>query len=59
LPASRRGNTAAPSTSFRLAAIVQAVKKPGLDGTASKPEKALKSGERVALMARMGVGVMS
>jgi aminoglycoside phosphotransferase (APT) family kinase protein len=40
---------------FRLAAIVQGVKKRGLDGTASNPEKALKSGERVPLMARMGV----
>ncbi len=40
---------------FRLAAIVQGVKKRGLDGTASNPEKALKSGERIPLMARMGV----
>jgi hypothetical protein len=31
------------------------VKKRGLDGSASNPEKALKSGERVPLMARMGV----
>jgi aminoglycoside phosphotransferase (APT) family kinase protein len=43
---------------FRLAAIVQGVKKRGLDGTASNPEKALKSGERVPLMARMGVDVL-
>jgi len=44
---------------FRLAAIVQGVKKRGLDGTASNPEKALKSGERVPLMARMGVEVIT
>jgi aminoglycoside phosphotransferase (APT) family kinase protein len=44
---------------FRLAAIVQGVKKRGLDGTASNPEKALKSGERVPMMARMGVGVIA
>jgi aminoglycoside phosphotransferase (APT) family kinase protein len=43
---------------FRLAAIVQGVKKRGLDGTASNPEKALKSGERVPLMARMGAEVI-
>jgi aminoglycoside phosphotransferase (APT) family kinase protein len=42
-------------SSFRLAAIVQGVKKRGLDGTASNPEKALQSGERVPLMAKMGV----
>ena len=40
---------------FRLAAIVQGVKKRGLEGNASNPEKALKSGERVPMMARMGV----
>jgi aminoglycoside phosphotransferase (APT) family kinase protein len=40
---------------FRLAAIVQGVKKRGLEGNASNPEKALKSGERVPLMAKMGV----
>ena len=44
---------------FRLAAIVQGVKKRGLDGTASNPEKALKSGERVPLMAQMGVAVLN
>jgi aminoglycoside phosphotransferase (APT) family kinase protein len=44
---------------FRLAAIVQGVKKRGLDGTASNPKKALKSGERVPLMARMGVEVIA
>jgi aminoglycoside phosphotransferase (APT) family kinase protein len=40
---------------FRLAAIVQGVTKRGLEGNASNPEKALKSGERVPLMAKMGV----
>jgi aminoglycoside phosphotransferase (APT) family kinase protein len=44
---------------FRLAAIVQGVKKRGLDGTASNPEKALKSGERVPMMARMGAAIIS
>jgi aminoglycoside phosphotransferase (APT) family kinase protein len=44
---------------FRLAAIVQGVKKRGLEGNASNPEKALQSGERVPLMARMGVAVIS
>ena len=44
---------------FRLAAIVQGVKKRGLEGNASNPEKALKSGERVPLMAKMGVEVIS
>ena len=43
---------------FRLAAIVQGVKKRGLDGNASNPEKAIKSGERVPLMAKMGVEVI-
>jgi aminoglycoside phosphotransferase (APT) family kinase protein len=44
---------------FRLAAIVQGVKKRGLEGNASNPEKALKSGERVPLMAKMGVEVIA
>ena len=44
---------------FRLAAIVQGVKKRGLEGNASNPEKALQSGERVPLMAKMGVAVIS
>ena len=43
---------------FRLAAIVQGVKKRSLDGTASNPKKALETGERVPLMARMGVEVI-
>ena len=40
---------------FRLAAISPGRHKRGLDGNASNPEKAIKSGERVPLMARMGV----
>jgi aminoglycoside phosphotransferase (APT) family kinase protein len=44
---------------FRIAAIVQGVKKRALEGNASNPEKALKSGERVPMMARMGVEVIS
>ena len=44
---------------FRLAAIVQGVKKRGLEGNASNPEKALKSGERVPQMAKMGVEAIS
>src|SRR5262249_55078480 len=44
---------------FRLAAIVQGVKKRALEGNASNPEKALKSGERVPIMARMGVEVIT
>ena len=46
-------------TFFRLAAIVQGVKKRGLDGNASNPEKAIKSGERVPQMAKMGVGAIA
>ena len=52
------GTSASPSRFFRLAAIVQGVKKRGLDGNASNPEKALKSGERVPMMAKMGVEVL-
>ena len=40
---------------FRLAAIVQGVKKRGLEGNASNPEKALKSGEMVPVP-KMGAG---
>ena len=43
---------------FRLAAIVQGVKKRGLEGNASNPEQALKSGERMPMMAKMGAGVI-
>jgi aminoglycoside phosphotransferase (APT) family kinase protein len=43
---------------FRLAAIVQGVKKRGLEGNASNPEKARKSGEMVPVLAKMGAGVI-
>ena len=43
---------------FRLAAIVQGVKKRGLEGNASNPERARKSGEMVPVLAQMGVGVI-
>jgi aminoglycoside phosphotransferase (APT) family kinase protein len=43
---------------FRLAAIVQGVKKRGLEGNASNPERARKSGEMVPVLAKMGVGVL-
>jgi aminoglycoside phosphotransferase (APT) family kinase protein len=43
---------------FRLAAIVQGVKKRGLEGNASNPERARKSGELVPVLARMGAGVI-
>ena len=38
---------------FRLAAILQGVKKRALDGNASNPEKGLKMGAAVPLLARM------
>ena len=41
-----------------LAAIVQGVKKRALEGNASNPEHALKSGELVPMMARMGAEVI-
>jgi aminoglycoside phosphotransferase (APT) family kinase protein len=44
---------------FRLAAIVQGVKKRGLEGNASNPERALKSGEMVPVLATMGAHVIS
>ena len=43
---------------FRLAAIVQGVKKRGLEGNASNPEKARKSGEMVPVLAKMAVGLI-
>jgi aminoglycoside phosphotransferase (APT) family kinase protein len=43
---------------FRLAAIVQGVKKRGLEGNASNPERARKSGEMVPVLAAMGAGVI-
>lgn len=43
---------------FRLAAIVQGVKKRGLEGNASNPEKAARSGRMVPILAGMGAGVI-
>jgi aminoglycoside phosphotransferase (APT) family kinase protein len=43
---------------FRLAAIVQGVKKRGLEGNASNPERARKSGEMVPVLAVMGAKVI-
>jgi aminoglycoside phosphotransferase (APT) family kinase protein len=43
---------------FRLAAIVQGVKRRGLEGNASNPERARKSGEMVPVLASMGVAVL-
>ena len=40
---------------FRMAAIVQGVKKRGLDGNASNPERALKMGTYVPVFARKGM----
>jgi aminoglycoside phosphotransferase (APT) family kinase protein len=40
---------------FRMAAIVQGVKRRGLDGNASNPERALKMGEYVPVFARKGM----
>ena len=42
---------------FRLAAIVQGVKKRGLEGNASNPEKAARSGAMVPILAHMGAGL--
>lgn len=42
---------------FRLAAIVQGVKKRGLEGNASNPEKAARSGKMVPILANMGASV--
>ena len=43
---------------FRLAAIVQGVKKRGLEGNASNPERARKSGEMVPVLAAMGAAIL-
>jgi aminoglycoside phosphotransferase (APT) family kinase protein len=43
---------------FRLAAIAQGVKKRALEGNASNPERALKTGAIVPVLARMGAGVI-
>ncbi|MFV0474929.1 MAG: phosphotransferase [Pikeienuella sp.] len=40
---------------FRIAAIMQGVKKRGLDGNASNPEAAARMGERIPTIARLGV----
>ncbi len=40
---------------FRMAAILEGVKRRALDGNASNPEKALKLGEYAVLFARMGL----
>ena len=40
---------------FRIAAIIQGVKKRGLDGNASNPERALKMGTYVPVYARKGL----
>ncbi|MEO1494920.1 MAG: phosphotransferase family protein [Pseudomonadota bacterium] len=58
----RRGLTSIPIfdfcvafSFFRMAAIVQGVKKRGLDGNASNPERAARMGTFVPLFARMGM----
>ena len=44
---------------FRMAAIVQGVKKRGLDGNASNPERAARMGTFVPVYARMGLEAAS
>jgi aminoglycoside phosphotransferase (APT) family kinase protein len=44
---------------FRLAAIVQGVKRRGLEGNASNPERARQSGEMMPVLAAMGAGVIA
>jgi aminoglycoside phosphotransferase (APT) family kinase protein len=44
---------------FRLVAILQGVKKRGLDGNASNPERARQTGEMIPMLARMGASVIS
>jgi aminoglycoside phosphotransferase (APT) family kinase protein len=44
---------------FRMAAIVQGVKKRGLDGNASNPERAARMGTFVPIYARMGLEAAS
>jgi len=62
LYAKRRGLDATPDmrfyiafSFFRMAAILQGVKKRALDGNASNPEKALKLGSYVGLFAQRGL----
>ena len=40
---------------FRMAAIVQGVKKRGLDGNASNPERAARMGRYVPMFAKKGL----
>lgn len=40
---------------FRLCAIIQGVKKRGVDGNASNPEAAARMGERIPLMAKLAI----
>jgi hypothetical protein len=41
-----------------MAGIVQGVKKRALDGNASNPERAMKMGETVRVLARKGVALI-
>ena len=43
---------------FRMAAILQGVKKRGLEGNASNPEKAMKLGDLVKLFSEKGIAVL-
>ena len=43
---------------FRMAAILQGVKKRGLEGNASNPEKAMKLGNLVKLFSEKGIAVL-
>ena len=43
---------------FRMAAILQGVKKRGLEGNASNPEKAMKLGKLVKLFSEKGIAVL-
>ena len=43
---------------FRMAAILQGVKKRGLEGNASNPVKAIKLGNLVKLFAEKGIAVL-
>ena len=43
---------------FRMAAILQGVKKRGLEGNASNPEKAMKLGSLVKLFSEKGIAVL-
>ena len=42
---------------FRLAAIIQGVKKRALDGNGSNPERGLKMGEMVPVLAELGLEI--